>query len=191
MSRRIVPKTNGTSLVEFSFSLEEAPVPERRYVADATLAVKTEDHVQIIFGQFKVGGRDLRSMVVIKMSFDAVRAFLNSCVQFTPSLRAAVEHGGVHVPPCLVAPREEPSQAVVLAANLIAAAFSGREAALDLYNSSPFAVRALRKDGTQLALDPVLRIDLSIGALMSMMEQLGVVGSDLPPDVGAAEAEEP
>jgi hypothetical protein len=180
VSRRVTAQPGGTSLVELSIDLQNAPVPERRYCADAVLVRRTADAVQVIFGQTKVAVSHLQSMVVIKMSFDATRSLLGTFADFSPRLRTFVETNSVHKSDTLQIPEEEPSQTVVMSANIAAIAYVGREGCIDFYHASPFAFRALGPDGTQLPIDPVVRVEVATGSLLSMVEQLEILQDELP-----------
>jgi len=180
VNRRVVAQPGGSPLVELSLDLQNAPVPERRYAADGVLAVRTPENVHLVFGQAKITSTQLQSAVLLKFSFDAARSFLATCVDFTPRLRKFVEANAVHKSAPLQISGEEPSQVVTMTTNMVAAVYMGREACLDFYNASPFAFRALGNDGTQLAVDPLLRVELATGLLLSMVEQLEALKADLP-----------
>ena len=179
--RRVVAHPGDSPLVELSIDLQNAPVPDRRYAADGVLVRRTEESIQVVFGQMQITDpKQLQSAVLLKLSFDATRSFLTTCVDFTPRLRQFVKSNAVYKPGALQLSVEEPNHSVVMTASMVAAVFMAREACLDFYNASPFAYRAMGKNGTHLAVDPVLRVELATGLLLSLMEQLEGLKAEIP-----------
>jgi hypothetical protein len=182
-AKKVIPQAGGGALVEYSLDLATAPVPERRYTAERVLAAIGEDSARIIFGQYQLGGTSLRSVIVIHVSFDALRTYLAGFAKFLPPLRTFVETNTLHQPDPLELPTTDPAQAVVFTANIIATAYNSREACIDFYNASAFAFRAIAGPASgsgNLAVDPLVRVDLSTGALLSMIEQMEGFSADLP-----------
>lgn len=180
VTRRVTAQPGGASVAELSLDLLNAPVPDRRYCADGVLVRRTAEAVQLIFGQTKVTSAQLQSMVVIKLSFDATRSLLATFTEFSPRLRGFIETNKVHKSGKLQISEEEPSQTVVMSANIAAIAYVGREGCVDFYHASPFAFRALGNDGTQLPVDAVVRVEVATGTLLSMVEQLEEMKDQLP-----------
>ncbi len=178
ITRRQIKNPDGSITVEAGFDLEEAPIPSRRYHADTAAVLRRGDEVRILFGQTKVVGEGLRSLISIAMSPEAVRRFLESCRDFYPRLADFMARNGLpDVPLCEI--REEPTQTVQLVANLAAVSHAGREVCADFYYVSPWAVRALPRNH-DMAIDPIVRIDTSVGVIMAVLHALFAMEHDLP-----------
>jgi len=175
--RRTVPQVDGTTLQEFDIDISYAPVPDRRYLADAGAVLFGGDAVRLVLGQKRLLSGNLRSAVVVFLSAQAVTQFLRSCQTFHASIRTYIDqHPNGDA---LTEIQAEPEHVTSITANLILAAFSGREACLDFYNSSPF-VLAVAQRGGKWALDPILRADLSTGLLLSIIDKMESLKSALP-----------
>jgi len=176
--RRTVPQANGTTLYEFDIDISHAPVPDRRYLADAAAILFKGDALRLVLGQKRLLAPDsLRSAVVVFLSAQAVTQFLRSCKDFHPSVRKyAEQHQMVE---SLIEIQEEPEHITSITGNVILTAFSGREACLDFYNSSPF-VLAVAQRGGKFAVDPILRVDLSTGLLVGILDRIEVLKPTLP-----------
>jgi hypothetical protein len=181
VSRRIVPRPDGTNAVELSVDLQAAPVPERRYVADACAVLRSDDFVLLAFGQRRLVGSGCRSLVVLSMSAEAIRSFLKTCDGFLERVAAFLERNGLARSPLLDL-TEEPPQTVHLAANVVAVAQAGRESCLDLYHVSPWSIRSV-STRNQLVIDPIVRIDMPTALLVPVVEQLVRLEHELPPEV--------
>jgi len=166
VSRRLVPKTNGDTFVELGLRLDEAPVPERRYPADFAWVDIAEGLVRIMFGQRRISGKSLRSLVIVAMTEETARNFLSTCKDFTPKLRTYLERTSIPESTLDVQP-EEPDQTVVLMANIVAIAHSGNEACIDFYHASARSLHdAISRSVNQLGVEPLVRIFLT-GSLLA------------------------
>jgi hypothetical protein len=180
---RVIPAQGGqTATTELSIDMESAPIPTRRYTANSATARLQSETVQFIFAQRKIVGTGLRSLVAVSISFEAIAWFRRSYSNMLPSLRKVAKEKSIQRPDPLDLGNEEPGQAVEMTANLIAIAFVGRDACIDLYSASPFSFRALRNNGAELPIEPLLRVDLTSGALLSMVEELEAFAAQLPVD---------
>lgn len=171
------PNAEGTTL---SFDLTQAPVPDRRYVSGRVAVVRDPEEVLLCFGQKKVGSSELRSLLEIHVSFEGIHRFLRSVDEFEPTARDFVRRAGVLVPEPLDLARE-PEQTVALTANIIGASFSGRDACLDFYHSSAFAALIV-KSGGPFMIDPVVRVTLTIGQILGIIEGAKALQAELPHD---------
>lgn len=184
VERRVVPKPDGTTLVEVGVDLARAPIPQRRYHADAADVVQRLDTVILVLAQSKLYGANLRSMVAVHMSADGIHHFLRTCTEFYPRLCSFVAASAAKE--ALTSFDAEPEQTVSMAANLVAAAHAGREAIVDFYQMSATAIRELQagpKD--EIALDAVLRVDVSAALLAAIIERLFELENhgQLPPEI--------
>lgn len=68
-----------------------------------------------------------------------------------------------------------------LAANIIVAAFCGREACFDFYFVSPYVLGQLAQSG-KFAVDPVVRVILQSGLASAIVESLEALKEQFPQD---------
>jgi hypothetical protein len=174
-----IASTSGLSLQTAAINLAQAPVPERKYVADAYGVNYSSGAVQLLFGQRRIGGSDLRSLLVIQMSPTGAARFLATSNQLAPlSLTdMATQYGIVAEKSFQIS--TEPSQTVALAAGLSLMAAAADEATIDFYQASAFALSAMLHS-SELALDPVVRIDLRTSLLLGLFEDLRKLTPQLP-----------
>ena len=176
--RRTVSQPDGTTIFEMDLDISHAPVPDRRYLADAGTILFEGDVLRIVLGQKQLLGSKLRSAVVVFLSAHATVNFLRSChATFLPTLR---EYTAKHqISDALIEIKDEPELATFVTANIILAAFSGREACLDFYDSSPFVIGIVQRGG-KMALDPILRVDLGSGLLVALLDRIESLQSSFP-----------
>lgn len=166
--------TDGRTIAQLGTDLSQAVVPDRRYAADTCAVTYVNQTVKIIFGQERLNGDGLRSALVVKMSPRAVAQLLAMIdASLTPAFVQATHDEGVEVQK-LALPTIEPTQVtVVLAANLALPAISSMEGCIDFYHASPFAVGvAMQSKAGKLAVEAVVRVDLSAGLLLGLIEEL-------------------
>lgn len=181
VTKRIIPNPDGSTSIEASLSLDGAPVPDRRYAADTVHLDRVGDAIHIMFGQTTINRERLRSLVVIKVYPETIRRFLGTCGTFWPQFQAFIERNKIEKPK-LMPLKEEPAQVVALVANVLAAGYTGREAVMDFYHFNALALKKLN-ESSELAVDPVVRIDLSAAALAALIETLNNLKEELPPEV--------
>lgn len=179
-TRHNVVNVDGVTGVSLTADFSSAPVPDRRYVADVASVVRVDDIVQLIFGQQKVGTDDLRSLVVIHMSCSAIRNFLDNSETINTAMRLIKTKFSLSSRK-LIDIKHEPTQTVALAASIIMASVSGREACLDFYYSSPYVAVQVAQGG-KFMVDPTARIMLPVNLLLSILEKLDEIKADLPTD---------
>ena len=174
--------TDGQTTSALNINLQEAPVPDRRYVADFAALIYKNDIVKLIFGQEKLGSSDIRSLVVIVMHTQDAQLMLQSIQSLSaPSLDGLVAIAGIKATD-LFPVSNEPEQTIALAANLVAIAVSGSAACLDFYNASAFSISNLLKT-QKLAVDPVARIDLPTSYLVALRNALVEMETSFPPPI--------
>jgi hypothetical protein len=178
---------SGQSVALMEVDIRNAPVPDRRYVADM-FAVRAEGRsIRLMFGQRRLNGTELRTLLIIQMSAAAVKQFLLTIDQVkNPTFLEIVQIAGGAVEQSGTVDRE-PDQTVALSANMVLTAMSGEEAAMDFYKASPFSLHAAPTRG-KLALDPVVRVDLpsaiALGAITALRKAADGIG--LPTAAGVA-----
>lgn len=166
--------TDGRSIAQLGVNLSQTVVPDRKYAADTCAVSYANQVVRIIFGQERFNDHGLRSAVVVKMSPRAVVQLLAMIDSSMPAgiVEALCSTEGVEVQK-LASSTLEPAQAtVVLAANLALPALSGMEACIDFYQASPFALGVAMQSADKLAVEAVVRVDLSTGLLLGLIQEL-------------------
>ena len=166
-------------LTTVKIDLENAPIPARRYQADAAWIDYRGNRVSLVVGQAKLFGEEYRSLVVVKMSPDSIHRFLQNCREFWPHLGEFLKKNELEASP-IERPKEEPSQTVALAANVIQATHTNLDAALDFYYVDPIAVRKAAQGLGTLTPEPVLRVDLAVELLASVIGELYALQEKLP-----------
>jgi hypothetical protein len=169
-------QSDGAASVKLGVNIDSAPAPDRRYVADVYALRPAPGGYLFLFAQEKLGGGELRSLVLLQMSADGMQQLFGSLKAMKgPSLR---EIGAMHhsKPEAATNIAQEPEQTVSMKANLVTVAVSNGDAALDFYQISPFALHAATKGG-RIQVNPVVRIEIRTGQLQGMvdlMEELKV-----------------
>jgi hypothetical protein len=176
----------GSGFVGISFDVSKAPVPPRRYVAEVCSVSIDGDQLRLVFGQRVLGAPDeLDSALVIPLSPPAAADFVAMLDSMKdPGLEAIAAAVGVTPQPLLEkVPR--PSQVAYLAANIAALGVQSFESCVDFYHASPFVMRNVEKK-KQIGLEPVVRITMSTGLLLSLAASARELLVQLPvfPPVG-------
>ena len=83
-----------------------------------------------------------------------------------------------------------PDQTFTLDANILAAGLAGREACLDLYNSSPQVKVALQQGSNEFRAEPVARVQLTTRLLMDVYAELAASEKSLPLDGSGIEVDD-
>lgn len=162
------PRTAGTASVRVN--LAQVPVPNKRYSADVASLQFAHGTYRLLFGQQKLGGDgQLRTLLIVKMSKQAVRRFLESVESAEPAFHAAIAlREGTEG---LIEICNEPKETVAFDANFVLAAVSDDEGCMDFYHSSPFSVSASSVT-KKIAFDPVVRVDLPASVLLKIVDSL-------------------
>jgi hypothetical protein len=157
-----------------SLDLSGAPVPDRRFGADAARVAVGTDVVRILFGQFRGAGPHFEHVVVVKVPYTAASNFLRS-LQGEVS---EVANGFLTRYKVAPAPRfddkELPSQTFTLDANILIVGVTGREACIDLYHVSPHVFKVLQRGGREFRGEPVARVILTTRLVMDIADFLRV-----------------
>ncbi len=182
--RKSAPRPDGTTALEIGLDLSEAPVPDRRYLADIAAVKAVDDSLQLLFGQRTIGGKTLRSLVVLVLTPEGVRNFLKTCTEFSPKLHAYLDRIAAAKAE-LSTIEEEPEQTVAMPVSIIAAAHVERDACIDFYHASPSAIRSVlhHGDANVIGIDPVVRIQLSTRLLAAVVDGIEEATKSLPQEV--------
>ena|ERR1039457_1758678 len=169
-----VVRADGQAGAAIEMDLSKAKVPDRRYAADVCAIARVRGTVKIMFGQERVDGKGWRTLLVIEMSEPAVSRFVASAEQMkNPTLDEIAKFAKIQ-PEALstnVSEPSQPNQAASLFANLGLVAISDREACIDFYHASAFAMGAVQHTRT-MAVDPVVRVDLRASLLIGVLAGL-------------------
>jgi hypothetical protein len=172
--------SDGSVQLGYSFDLTDVPVPDRKYTADIALIQYSNEVLKLGFGQEKMGiGDGLRSLLVVHFVTRGASQFIDSMAQMSaPSFEELLNASPVQARE-LYELTEEPSQTLAFSANLLSVAISGREACLDFYNASPFSM-AKMQSSSKLSVEPVVRVDISLGLLAALHKKLGELKNSFP-----------
>ena len=116
------------------------------------------------------------------MSTDAVHRFLTTCTAFIPDTEQFVHDYKVDTVPLLEL-KEEPEQTIALAAKPnCSLARAGLEATMDFYHLSAASLHMIRQNAgaTEIGVDPVVRVELSVAVLLSLLTKLESLSATLP-----------
>ena len=85
LSASIEHKTgiDGSSYAIIGFDFASAPVPERRYIADAFAVVPGSGAIRLVFAQRRLVGHGLRTALVVHVGLSALNRFLTTLPQAT------------------------------------------------------------------------------------------------------------
>jgi hypothetical protein len=171
---------DGTTSVLVSFDLSGAPVPSRRYVAESAAVNRSDYGVELAFAQHRRDGSGApRSMVIVSVTPDCVHQFLESSAGFRDLLSSFSAQYQLPTVP-LRQLNQEPASAVTLSANVLMAAYAGHSACIDCFSISPWAFRSVSHT-EDLAIEPVVRIELPTALLDPILNRLAEIRSTLPP----------
>ncbi len=154
-----------------ALDLSTVPVPGRTYVADVCGVTQNSHVIRLFFAQCPLGTDDVHSLVVIHMSMAGIENMLGSIDQVSDPTYDEIMAAEKVAPEPPFVPSKLPVQTVTLSSNWAITAMSGQEAVIDFFKSSPFAVAALRRSA-KLAVEPVLRIDLSSACFFGLVTEL-------------------
>lgn len=167
----------GTIALDFT----GAPVPARRFSADAAWIAVGTDVVRILFAQFKAAGPEIEHVVVLRLPFAGVRLFIHSMKGVSKTAYDYLEK--IHnAPSPQVDKNRLPDQTFTMDANIIIAGFSGREACMDLYHSSPQVKVALKRGSNEFRAEPIARVTLTTRLMMDLHDELASKVDSLPVD---------
>lgn len=181
--RQDIVESGGGVSHGFSVDLSTAQVPDRRYAAEVGAIVMSDNMIRLLFGQTKAIGEGLSSLLVIHMSFRGARVFLhsmNGSVAKTAQDYMA-RHNVRKSTLFELKDQKEPAQTATVEANIVAAGYSGREACMDFYHSSSFAMHGFGVTGKFFA-EPTVRVTLALPLLMAIHDWLLSHKSELPAD---------
>lgn len=177
----VTHRRSGNDVVEVGFDISSAPVPPRHYVAEVCFVDVNDGHLRLVFGQRALGiGEELESAIVIRLSPHAAHNFVDLIFGMThPGLEAIAATMNI-APTPLLSSITRPVHVAHLAANMAAVGVSGYESCLDFYQTSPFAMKHIEKK-KQIGVEPVVRVNLSTGLLLSLASEAKSLVANFPP----------
>jgi hypothetical protein len=182
---RLIPDgsiTNPQASVSAMLDINGVPVPDKKYVADVYSVTHAGRAVKLYFGQSPVPGGDLHTLLVINMSMQSVQNCVTVIDQVKgPSFDEVRDRESISPAPIMTI-KQIPAQTVTLSATLAVSAMAGQDAAIDFLRSSPFAI-AIATKTSELAVDPVVRVEMSSEIFIGLVDQLRRVASTAPPPV--------
>jgi hypothetical protein len=177
---RHVKLPDGSTGTAHAVNLSSADVPDRTYVAEIAGVEYSDFTVRIMFAQPRLGGGGLRSMVLLALTPRSVHQFVESIENMGKPTLDEICSGERIDPEKLTAfPAEEPAQTAEFFANLVASAFTGREATLDFYHASAFAISNL-KTTNKLYVQPIVRVNARTALVVSLLRRLQELRAELP-----------
>lgn len=158
-------------VITSGIDIAQAPVPPRRYVCDIADIKVQDGDIRLVFAQRTLGEDALDSALVIRLNPVATWQLLKSLgeMQF-PGVQGIADQLNIGVIP-LTPVTARPSQMASVVANLVGIAVAGFETCLDFYHASAFSIRAA-KSASQIAVEPVVRVDMQTGLFLSWVEAL-------------------
>jgi len=182
VTRRTQLNPDGTTLSLFDIDVSQAPVPDRRYMADTAWVDREEDLIRLMFGQRRIDKKGLRSLVVLCLTPEGLGQFLDACSGFPDALKTLLDQKRGQ----LSTADEEPLQTVSMFVNIIAAAVAGDQAAMDCYHASPWAFRDLKSSGARnFPIEPIVRIVLTTSLFAALFQELLRIRQGLPAPAAA------
>ena len=166
-----LPPNPGTGLTAVGMDLSNAEGPARQYACEVASVVHVAYEIRFLFGQILLGSDELDSVLVVRMNQMAARQLSDSIVAMgKPTLTDIAKTMDVTAIP-LTAITVAPRTMVMVVANIGSVALSGLETCVDFYYATPFAIRNAEKS-RQLALDPVVRVDIPTALFLSIASTL-------------------
>src|ERR1700733_13700223 len=163
LDRNATSPSFGLASVDFA----PVPVPDKKYVADVCGVLRTGQVFKIYFGQCPVPDQPLQNLLVMNMSQNGVRTTLAAVGQVSnPTFEEIAKQGNFGAVPLFV-PSVAPAQTVTLSANFALTAMASEEAVIDFLKSSPFSI-ASAFHSSKMAVEPIVRVDLSSGLLLGL-----------------------
>jgi hypothetical protein len=162
-----------SSETEHSFAIDTSrvPVPDRKYLADVCSVVRSRSGFNLLFAQERIGSGELRSLLVVHVALSTVMHFLDSVEKMEkPTFAELLRSNKITLEPILETILE-PQQTVALSSTFMLMAISAADACLDFLQASPFSMAALEHSG-QLAVEPVVRVEVGTGSMWGLIEKL-------------------
>ena len=169
--RQALAGPNGQTSLTLVLDLESAQVPDRRYVANAVDITYEGDRVTFVFGQHKLGKKGYRSLLILEMSSTYARQFINASKEMGASVAKYLEQFAVQKVEIVKITEDVPGQTVTMGANIAAAGFTGRDACMDFYYASPFAVQIASRGG-EFSAEPVVRVNMTTALMFAIYKKL-------------------
>jgi hypothetical protein len=123
-----------------------------------------------VFGQKKICGEELRSIIVINSTRKSLKEFVHSISNINPTLKDIAKTLNIEIDGTNKA-ITEPDQALSLTANIISIATSDYNTTLDFYNISPTSMKSAGSSG-KVGIDPIVRVELSTSIFIGLFDSI-------------------
>jgi len=174
---RVMQLTATTGSVEIQVDYSQAPVPMLCYDADYCDVVQGRPDIVLVFGKLKAGTVELRTKIEITFSRDY---FYNQLWRSTRELQGSVEKMVREERLTPIKGPLETEKVQSLRSNNVFMAVLGGEAVLDFYYISPGDIHYARtKQKRDIALDPVVRVVVSVHLLWEFLNKCKPFGEGL------------
>jgi hypothetical protein len=160
--------------VRYSVNLNNAPAPQRRYVADIATVEYNGLEVNIVFAQTKVFGVGIESALSVKINLNSIKDIVQTLyVNAQADLQQARERIRLK-DEVLVNVTSEPAHSAKLIANIANLAIAGHETCIDFYHLNAYA-NAKLMNSSKLDLEAVVRVDLRTSLFVPLSAALGKI----------------
>jgi len=139
-----------------------------------------DDVARLYLVQKKAIGAGLQSILLVRIPYLGIRQFMKSMPTVAANAREYLTRVGSK-PPKEIDKTDAPNQTFTVDANIVAVAFSGREACIDLYHASPYVIHGLKSGGDFYA-EPVARINLGTQVLLDIYDTIDRNSHLIPAD---------
>jgi hypothetical protein len=159
--------------ISVGLDLAHAPVPARRYAAELCQVTLFDNELRLTFAQRTPSGKDLDSVLVLRLNPKAALGFVDSVEQMNnPGIAAIAKSTGVEAEKLHVIDSNpvHPGNFANMIANFVAVGVSEYEACMDFYHASAFSMGSMKTGGT-LDMEPKVRVDIRTSLLVSLMSE--------------------
>ncbi|EPF6052310.1 hypothetical protein ABTK95_04845 [Acinetobacter baumannii] len=164
----VATPTQDENQFKFHLSVDDLPVPTRRYVSDYCFFESDVNFIKIFFCEKRFTSQDARTCLQIKIKKEAVRDFVNELYE-ADKIMADQDLKPLDLPRF----ESEPDQYVKLVSNVLFVSTDGSEACIDFYHISPFNKTALKNNRNfNLGVEPIVRVDLETKDLERLFKSL-------------------
>jgi hypothetical protein len=174
---RVVQLSATTASMEIGVDYAQAPVPLLNYDADFCDVVQGRPDIVLVFGKLKAGSEELRTKIEITFSNEY---FFRQLWRGSRDLQKTIETMAKGESLSPIDSLKDTEKVQCLRANNVFMAVLGGEAVLDFYYISPGDIHYARlKQKKEIALDPVVRVVVSLHLLLEFLNKCKPFGESL------------
>src|SRR3989304_64533 len=161
-----------------TIELKNISQPEKRFFANSIWAYIEAGTLCVCFGQRKMLSRVVKTCIVIAISAEGVRRYIDTLTEFAPQMEVLLEKNSIKV--AELSPIDnEPEQLLYFTANALMTSFTGREATLDFYFIHS-AIISGKETIQKYPVLPVIHIDTTLSILAAFIRHIESISSSLP-----------